>query len=159
MTFVGHALIPSGICLSPCPTCNKYCYQLTWRFETSRFRCFILCNLGVAYIPPNALQWRHNERDGVSNQRRLDSLPNFLFRRRSKKTSKLRVTGLCEGNSPHKMPVTRKIFPLDDVIMCRSVYNITLYCTVAMAASFLMTFSEALFGTNRFFFYFTWVCS
>ena len=26
--------------------------------------------------------------------------PSFLFRRRSKKTSKLRVTGLCEGNSP-----------------------------------------------------------
>ena len=27
-------------------------------------------------------------------------LTNGLFRRRSKKTSKLRVTGLCEGNSP-----------------------------------------------------------
>ena len=29
-----------------------------------------------------------------------DCLLNGLFRRRSKKTSKLRVTGLCEGNSP-----------------------------------------------------------
>ena len=28
------------------------------------------------------------------------SLLNRLFRRRSKKTSKLRVTGLCAGNSP-----------------------------------------------------------
>ena len=46
------------------------------------------------------LQWRHNERDCVSNHRRLDGLLNLLFRRRSKKTSKLRVTGLCEGNSP-----------------------------------------------------------
>ena len=27
-------------------------------------------------------------------------LLNRLFRRKSKKTSKLRVTGLCEGNSP-----------------------------------------------------------
>ena len=36
--------------------------------------------------------------------------------RRSKKTSKLRVTGLCEGNS-HKGPVTRERFPFDDVIM------------------------------------------
>ena len=41
----------------------------------------------------------------------------------SKKTSKLRVTGLCVGtspgqvNSPHKGPVTRKMFPFDDVIM------------------------------------------
>ena len=42
-----------------------------------------------------------------------------------KQTSKLCVTGLCEGNqsvnggSPHKGPVTRKIFPFDDVIMNR----------------------------------------
>ena len=71
-----------------------------------------------------ALRWRHNERDGVSNRRRFDYLLN-LFRYRSKKTSKLRVTGLCEGNSPvtgefpHKGPVTRKIFPFDDVIVER----------------------------------------
>ena len=47
-----------------------------------------------------SLQWSHNERDGVSNHQRLDCLLNRLFSRRSKKTSKLRVTGLCEGNSP-----------------------------------------------------------
>ena len=47
-----------------------------------------------------SLQWRHNEHDGASNHRRLDCLPNRLFRRRSKKTSKFRVTGLCGGNPP-----------------------------------------------------------
>ena len=47
-----------------------------------------------------ALQWHHNGCDNVSNHRCLDYLLNRLFRRRSKKTSKLRVTGLCEGNSP-----------------------------------------------------------
>ena len=46
------------------------------------------------------LQWRHNERNCVANLRRLHCLLNRLFRRRSKTTSKLRVTGLCEGNSP-----------------------------------------------------------
>ena len=46
------------------------------------------------------LQWRHHERDGVSNHQPHDCLLNRLFRRRSTKTSKLRVTGLCEGNSP-----------------------------------------------------------
>ena len=46
-----------------------------------------------------ALQWGHNGRDGVSNHQRLDCLLNLLLRPRSKKTSKLRVTGLCEGNS------------------------------------------------------------
>ena len=47
-----------------------------------------------------ALQWRHNERDGVSNHQPHDCLFNRLFRCRSKKTSKLRITGLCVGNSP-----------------------------------------------------------
>ena len=47
-----------------------------------------------------SLQWRHDERDGVSNQRRLDCLLNRLFRCRSKKTSKHSITGLCEGNPP-----------------------------------------------------------
>ena len=46
------------------------------------------------------LQLRHNELDGVSNHRRLNYLLNRLSRRRSKKTSKLHVTGLCEGYSP-----------------------------------------------------------
>ena len=45
-------------------------------------------------------QWRHNGHDGVSNHQPHDCLLNHLFRRRSKKTSKFRVTGLCEGNSP-----------------------------------------------------------
>ena len=46
------------------------------------------------------LQWCHNERDCISNQRRLNCLLSHLFRHRSRKTSKLCVTGLCEGNSP-----------------------------------------------------------
>ena len=63
------------------------------------------------------LQWRHNEPNGVSNHQRIDCLLNRLFRRRSKKTTKLCVTGRYEGNSPHEGPVTRKMFPFDDVIM------------------------------------------
>ena len=43
-----------------------------------------------------ALHWRHNESDSVSNHQRLDCLLNRLFRRRSKKISKLHVPGLCE---------------------------------------------------------------
>ena len=69
------------------------------------------------------LLWRHNEHDSVSYHQPRGCLLDRLFRRRSKKTSKLRVTGLCAGNSPgpvnspHKGPVTRKMFPFDDVIM------------------------------------------
>ena len=47
-----------------------------------------------------ALQWRHNGRDGVSDHQPHYCLLNRVFRRRSKKTSKLRLTGLCVGNSP-----------------------------------------------------------
>ena len=68
------------------------------------------------------LHWRHDDHDGVSNHQPHGCLLNRLFRSRSKKTSKLRVTGLCVGNSPGpvnppKGPVTRKMFPFDDVIM------------------------------------------
>ena len=48
----------------------------------------------------NTLQWRHNGHSSVSNHQPHDCLLNRLFRRRSKKTPKLRVTGLCAGNSP-----------------------------------------------------------
>ena len=50
----------------------------------------------------NALQWRHNGRDGVSNHQPHDCLLNRLFRHRSKKASKLRITGRWPVNSPHK---------------------------------------------------------
>ena len=46
------------------------------------------------------LHWRHNGRDSVSNHQPRDCLLYRLFRRRSKKTSELRATGLCAGNSP-----------------------------------------------------------
>ena len=46
----------------------------------------------------NTLQWCHNEHGGVSNHQRIDCLLKRLFRRRSMKTSKLRVTALWEGN-------------------------------------------------------------
>ena len=46
------------------------------------------------------LWWRHNDHAGVSNHQPHGCLLNRLFRRKSKKTSKPRVTGLCAGNSP-----------------------------------------------------------
>ena len=55
--------------------------------------CELRCNV------KKTLRWRHNEHDSVSNHQPHDCLLNRLFRRRSKKTSKLDVTGLCAGNS------------------------------------------------------------
>ena len=47
-----------------------------------------------------SLLWRHNRRDVVLNHQPHGCLLNRLVRRRSKITSKLRVTGRCEGKSP-----------------------------------------------------------
>ena len=80
---------------------------------------------GIAMTP---LHWRHNGRNSVPNHQPHDCFFNRLFRQRSKETSKLHVTGLCVGNSrgpvnsPHKWPVTRKMFPFDDVIMSWGSY-------------------------------------
>ena len=46
------------------------------------------------------LQWHQNERDDVTDHRCLDFLPIRLYRRRSTKTPKLRVTGLYDWNPP-----------------------------------------------------------
>ena len=46
------------------------------------------------------LRWRHNDHDCVSNHQPHHCLLNCLFGRRSKKTWKLHVTGLCARNSP-----------------------------------------------------------
>ena len=46
-----------------------------------------------------SLQWRHNGPDGVSNNHPHGCLLNRSFRLRWKKTSKLRVSGLCAGSS------------------------------------------------------------
>ena len=100
-------------------------------FITFRWSCDIINNCWnfwnlmtlrvLIMITPHTLQWRHNEHDGVSNHQPHDCLFNRLFRCISKETSRLRVTGLCEENSPlnspHKGPVTWKMLPFDDLIM------------------------------------------
>ena len=81
------------------------------------------CYQGCRSCHCNTLRWRQNGHDSVSNHQPHHCLLNRSFGCRSKKTSKLRVTGLCAGNSsrpvnsPHKWPVTRKIIPFNDVIM------------------------------------------
>ena len=93
-----------------------------------------------------SLQWRHIERYGVSNHQRLHCLLSCWFRRRSTKTSKLRVTDLCVGIhrwpviSRHKKPVTRKMFPFDDVIIC-GVWD--------MACDWMVLPNVRLVGPNR----------
>ena len=67
--------------------------------------------------------WPHNRHNSISNHQPHDCLLNRLFRRRSKKTSKLGFTGLCVGNSPGtgefpaQMASNAENVSIDDVIM------------------------------------------
>ena len=61
-------------------------------------KCGAKTSLGPVHVTGDwslnsTIQWSHNEQGGVSNHQPLSG-------HRSKKTSQLRVTGLCEGNSP-----------------------------------------------------------
>ena len=81
---------------------------------------------------PGTLQWRHNEHDGVSNHQPYDCLLNLYSgadqRKHRSSASLAFVRGIHRGpvNSPHKWPVTRKMFPFDDVIMNSYVEWLTL---------------------------------
>ena len=76
---------------------QKEAYLQHWS-GSSLTQVLARCLFGAKPLP--ALQRCYNGRDGVSNHRRLGCLPIHLFRRRSKKTSKFRITSRCEGNSP-----------------------------------------------------------
>ena len=85
-------------------------------------RCLVMLyyfrNLGQP-----TLMWRHNEHNGVSNHRRLDCLLNLCSAADQRKHQSSASLAFVEGihrwpvNSPHKGPVTQKMFPFDDVIM------------------------------------------
>ena len=67
----------------------------------------------------NTLQWRHNERDGVSNHQPHDCLLDQKTHQSSASLAFVREIHRWPTNSPDKEPVTRKMIPFDDVIMCR----------------------------------------
>ena len=62
----------------------------------------ILCRISESWFMPHCgwlYHYSDNEGDDVSNHQPHDCLLNRFFKRRLKKTSKLGVAGLCEGNS------------------------------------------------------------
>ena len=82
-------------CVPRCSRCVSF-VKITGfasHYELQEFAHIFVCKL----------QWRQIERDGVSNHQPHRCLRDRLFRRRSKKTSKPCITGLCEGNSPDRL--------------------------------------------------------
>ena len=94
-----------------------------------------LCLDAVPFLhSQKSLWWRHNGHDGVSNLQPHHYLLNRLFGCRSQKTSNSALLAFVRGihrgtmNSPHKWPVTRKMFPFHDVIMSKSEITVELCC-------------------------------
>ena len=86
-----------------------HCEQSYWiqiiLQQCSCKKWFVICKVSTIFSRAPcvkaafSLQWRQNEHDGVSNHQPHGCLLNRFYRRRSKKTSKLRVTSLCEGTN------------------------------------------------------------
>ena len=91
----------------------------------------ILCNAWVncRYIVDlrsrATLQWRHNGHDNVSNHQPHDCFSTIYLDTDERKDQSSASLAFVRGNhrrpmnSPHKWPVTRKMFPFDDVIMVK----------------------------------------
>ena len=91
------------------------------------------------------LQWRHNGRYGVSIHYSLTIVYSTVYsgadQRKYQSSASLDfVRGIHRWpvNSPHKGPITRKMFPIDDVIMNYSIlmYDINLNMTVCIREPF-----------------------
>ena len=77
-----------------------------------------------------SLQWHHNEHDGVPDYRRLDFTQPFVqVQIKANITSLAFVRGIHRGpvNSPHKEPITRKMFLFGDAIMCVQIKYIYIH--------------------------------
>ena len=101
--IIGHTHVHTGkLLLTPAlPEAGNRAYRLAIIAGAAILVPSYICQIIATHQKIcYALKWRHNERDGVSNHQPHDCSLSRLFRHRSQKTAKLRVTGLCEGNSP-----------------------------------------------------------
>ena len=103
------------------------------------------------------LQWRHNGRDSVSNHQPAIVYFNVYSdadqRKHQSSASLAFVRGIHRGsvNSPHKWPVTRKMFPFDDVIMAKRHFpRIEIMMGCSLMAWTLDLLSWCLQGNTQF---------
>ena len=92
------------------------------KYYSKLLRCGTCCRVTVCNLR-HTLRWRHNGRDNVSNTS-LTIVYSTVYsdahqRKHQSSASLAFVWGIHRRpvNSPHKWPVTRKMFPFDDVIM------------------------------------------
>ena len=147
-----------ALCLYTLYTFVDSCYSFT----------YIGCGTGtgaIVYDSPSAskvtetyvgkitLHWCHNDRDDVSNHQPHDCLLSRLFRRRSKKRQSSASLAFVRGihrwpvNSPHKGPVTRKMFPFDDVIT-NKIHQNTIKCKPCVIKGYTACIERVMLPTG-----------
>ena len=116
------------------------------RWWSTRFQITV-CRIAISNM---SILWCHNERNSVSNHRRLRLFTQPLVQTQVKEKHQssaalafLRGIHRWPVNSPHKGPVTRKMFPFDDVITCLPNYTSLINC-----ASLVTVFGQASFVIN-----------
>ena len=103
--------------------CSTGPFQFRWLKGCSYSSCYYHHQIGSIHlsIVIISLRWRHNGHVGISNHQFRHCLLNRLFGQRKYQSSASLafVWGVHRWpvNSPHKWPVTRKMFSFDDVIM------------------------------------------
>ena len=96
-----------------------------------------------------SVQWRHNEKDGVSNHNvsiiYLAICSGADQRKQPSSMSLAFVMGIHRWSvdSPHKGPVTRKMFPFDDVTM---ICCLCICCICISRDNWFRTFSSCKTG-------------
>ena len=126
---------------------SLYCYTEWNRFSPIQIMaCGLFCaksllELMVTYHhfdhQGKSLHWRHNDHDCVSNHQHHHCLLTRLFRRRLKKTSNLRVIGLCVGNSPEtgEFPAQMASIAEKFHFMTSSCYQRVVICIISAFCS------------------------
>ena len=108
------------------PWCHQTCVRVSVRCHWAREYIDDTVSSHVAYGVANAITINHNGRDNVSIPQPHECLLNRTVysdadqrKHQSSASLTLVVRGIHRGtvNSPHKWPVTWKMFPFDDVIM------------------------------------------
>ena len=103
-----------------------YIYIYTYIY----IRVFGSWRVTTVWLAQKHIMWRHNGRDAVSNHKPHDCLSNRIYSGPDKKKhqsyaslASMRGIHRWPVNSLNKWPVTRKMFPFDDVIMTSKANN------------------------------------
>ena len=123
---IDHTNVKIGILMGRVFFTNQLVIQMSFTFHAVQLQLLLFIfkkQLFLFWGLFAPLRWRHHERDGVSNHQRPKVCTTVCTGSDQSKHQSSASLAFVRGihrwlvNSPHKGPVTRKMFPFDDVIM------------------------------------------